>query len=241
MRPIPMVDATDSSSFRFQDLPLELQIRVLDSLMGRITRTSLLLLNKAHYASLVPSHYQKSVFRFVSSRQLLQFLNSATVLCLRSVRRVRYSFGLEARPSLNGNPKKDAKYNAFYVQAFVENLTMDPDLSGLQHLEIGFKCNEQFHRDDYGTHESDDESEPLTLRHLLADQSTAMQTACESEKFLPDMFSGWKLEKALGVQAWQWVTSQDGFDRMKRLNEVKDDDEFDKAIVHRVMLVLTKL
>ncbi len=240
IRPIAMADMSDTNPFRFQDLPLELQIRVLDSVIGRITRTNFLLLNNAHYSSLAPSHYQKAVFRFDSSRQLLQFLKSATGLCMRSVRRVRYSFGPEARPSLNFNPKKDARYNALYVQVFIEDLTMDPNLSALQHLEIGFRCDEHFHRVNDGAHDSDNESEPLTLRRILAGRSIAMQSACESEKVLPAHFSGWKLGKTLRIQAWKWATSQRGHERMKRLYEVKDDDVFDEAFVHRVVLVLTK-
>ena len=111
------------------------------------------------------------------------------------------------------------------------------NLSSLRIFEIEFESGDRYSR----TYDE----ECLTFQKLLDIKHTPIQIARESEWVLSEMFAGWRLEKTLQLQAWNFVRSDDDDDddddsQLEAIQEVRDDDKFDEAVVHEVVLLSTK-
>ena len=230
-----------SQPFRFRELPLEMQLRVLHYSLGESAGIHLLLLCKTCYSHYTPYFHQNSTFTFECVQQLGRFFVTAKVSCLQNVRHMRYNYGSEARPSLNSNARKDAKWNAMKVSAFVNNLTECHELSNLRRLDVCFETELLLHKFSCQDHAS-------TIEQILTPDTTTIRTARMSEDILLETFEGWSIHCEFEYCAWWHARAKghgfDSYDCPHNAKDCKGDrregDGCDEAVVHQVMLILRR-
>jgi hypothetical protein len=92
-------------------------------------------------------------------------------------------------------------------------------------------------------------AEPFTVRRLFDYGTTAVQTIWMLEDFVQKNHTQWVFERCMELEAWSADRknehsivgdSEDSYGHRKAITICREDDKFDQALVHKVILALKR-